>query len=148
MKINKAPKVPVNKFDAHIAIITGKHGLDFGRMIAFSKSTYIMNKKNHQAIFDANIITSEGKIWWGDLDLTDDSDKLQAIADEIGKTLYILRKMDYRFDKENRPFEEVEKTAVKKFVPKFQKHQQKKSIIQCLQSLASKAAQFFSVTRN
>ena len=148
MKINRSPKVAVNKFDETNAIIAGKHGLEFGRMIAYSKSTYIMNKKNHQAIFNANIITSEGKIWWGDLDLTDDSDKLQAIADEIGKTLYILHEMDYRFNKENRPFEEVEKLAVKKFVPELQKQQQKKSSIQCLQSLASKVAQFFSVTRN
>lgn len=122
-----------------------KHGFELARMIAYSKSTYISKKPNNQAIFNANVVTDQGKIWWGDLDLADDSEKLQQAANDLNCNLYILREMDYRFGKENRPFREVEKLAVKKFVPPS--NHTPKSITQCLQSLASKAVQFFSVTR-
>lgn len=139
---------PVHNNSDFIAdIIVDKHKFEFGRMIAYSRSTYISKRPNNHVVFNANIATSEGKIWWGDLDLTEDSEKLQAIADDLNKTLYILREMDYRFGNENRPFKEVEKLAVKKFIPSSQQHPQKKSIIQCLQSLASKVTQFFSVIR-
>lgn len=136
-----------NNFDTKDKLVLKNHGFDLGRIIAFSKSVYLSRRPNNQAIFNANIVTCEGKIWWGDLDLVDDSEKLQAVSDELNKTLYILLEMDYRFGKENRPFKEVEKIAVKKFVPTSQQHTQKKSIIQCLQSLASKAIQFFSAIR-
>jgi hypothetical protein len=113
-------------------------------MIAYSKSTYLSKRPNNQAIFNANVVTDRGKIWWGDLDLTDDSEKLQCVANDLNCNLYILREMDYRFGKENRPFREVEKLSVKKFVP--QPNQPAKANTQWLRSLASKAARFFSVT--
>lgn len=143
--MKRVTNTPVSDNTASAEIVFAKYGFDIGRMIAYSRSTYISRRPNNQALFNANVITSEGKIWWGDLDLVDDSVKLQAVADELNKTLYILREMDYRFNKENQAFKEVEKLVIRKFVPKSQ--QQKKSIIKCLQSLASKVTQFFSVTR-
>ena len=132
------------KHDAELKVMR-KHGFELSRMIAYSKSTYIAKRPNNQAIFNANVVTDQGKIWWGDLDLADDSEKLQQVANDLNCNLYILREMDYRFGKENRPFREVERLAVKKFSPKSK--QTPKSIVQCLQSLASKVAQSFSVTR-
>jgi hypothetical protein len=100
-----------------------KHGFELSRMIASSKSMYISERPNNQAVFNANVVTDQGKIWWGDLDLADDSEKLQQVANDLNCNLYILHEMDYRFGKENRPFSEVEKLAVKKFVPTSTTHQ-------------------------
>ncbi len=122
-----------------------KHGFELSRMIAYSKSVYLSKRPNNRAIFNANVVTDQGKIWWGDLDLADDSEKLQQVANDLNCNLYILREMDYRFGKENRPFDEVRELAVNTFVP--QSKHTTKSVTQCLQSLASKAVQFFSVTR-
>jgi hypothetical protein len=133
------------EFRAKAQDIMEKHDLELSRMIAYSKSTYLSKRPNNKAIFNANVVTSQGKIWWGDLDLTDDSEKLQHVSDELGCNLYVLHEMHYRFGKESRPFHEVEKLAVKKFSPKSK--QTPKTIVQCLQSLVSKVAQFFSVTR-
>lgn len=115
-------------------------------MIAYNKSTYTRLNPRNRVFFNANIATREGKIWWGDLDITKDREKLQNVADELDTTLYILREMDYRFGTEKRPFHEVEELAVEKVIPKSAT-QTKKSSIKCLQSLASKVIQFFSVTR-
>lgn len=117
-----------NNSDPVTDIIVGKYKFDLGRMIAFSKSTYISKRPNNQAVFNANVVTREGKIWWGDLDLAEDSEKLQAIADDLNSTLYILREMDYRLDRENLPFNKVEKLSIKTFVPSSQQHPQKKVI--------------------
>ena len=74
-------------------------GFNMGRMISASKSGY---PPHNFAIFNANIITlSEGKIWYGDLDLTEDGEKLKDIAAETGETLFVLREPDARFGKEN-----------------------------------------------
>jgi len=132
------------KHDAELKVMR-KHGFELSRMIAYSKSTYISKRPNNQAVFNANVVTDQGKIWWGDLDLADDSEKLQQVANDLNCNLYILREMDYRFGKENRSFDEVRELAVNTFVPKS--NRTPKSITQCLQSLASKAVQFFSVTR-
>lgn len=125
--------------------VLANHGFLLNRMIAYSKSTYIKLYPYNKVVFNANIATREGKIWWGDLDITKDLENLQKAADELDTTLYILREMDYRCGKETRPFHEVEELAVEKIIPTSS--QKKKSIIQCLQSLASKVIQFFSVTR-
>lgn len=55
-------------------------------------------------IFNANvIIKSEGKVWFGDLNLTRDGNALKAIAAEINEPLYVLREMDCRFETANDP---------------------------------------------
>lgn len=93
-----------------------EHGFEISRMIAFSKSTYVSKRPNNQAVFNANVVTDQGKIWWGDLDLLDDSEKLQQVANGLECNLYILREMDGRFGNENRPFDEIKELAVKAFV--------------------------------
>jgi hypothetical protein len=75
-----------------------------GRTISYNKTA----PKGHQCVWNANICTkSRGKIWFGDLDLTDDDIGLCNLARHAGEHIYILREHDARFDTENSPrFEE------------------------------------------
>lgn len=72
------------------------------RMICGSKSFYRDKYPDNFVIFNANIFVENiGKIWYGDLDITKDQEKLKEIANETNSVLYILYEMDGRFDKEN-----------------------------------------------
>lgn len=82
-----------------------------GRIISFSKSGYRENHPNNMVMFNANIIVDGVKVWYGDLDITLDIDKLQEIADTLQKHLFILREMDARFGKEIELKEVLEKKA-------------------------------------
>lgn len=74
-----------------------------GRMISGSKSGYRISYPNNFAIFNANICTNTGKIWWGDIDLTKSKDTLLEIAAESADDLYVLFEMDGRFENEESP---------------------------------------------
>ena len=77
------------------------NGLYNSRMISASKSMYRMDNPNSVVYFNANIVTAkDGKIWWGDLDLTKDGETLKAIAEETNTIIYVLREMDCRFENE------------------------------------------------
>lgn len=94
------------------------HGLIMGRAVTMgSKTGYRKRHPDSEVYFNANIFTSEGKVWWGDIDVTVSGDILQAVADESGETLYLLRETDGRWENETRPFEEVKRLAVKTYVP-------------------------------
>jgi hypothetical protein len=76
----------------------------FGRMISGSKSGYHKMYPNNLAIFNSNICTkSEGKVWFGDIDLTESKFELSLIAAEIGEPIYVLYEMDARFENEANP---------------------------------------------
>jgi hypothetical protein len=92
-------------------------GLVMGRMISYSKSTYRAAHPNNVVCFNGNIFTGEGKAWWGDIDVTVSDAALQEVANETGKTLYVLREMDGRFENENCDVERVKHAAVKTYVP-------------------------------
>ena len=90
-----------------------KYSLKIGRLISFSKSFYRHQNPKNFVIFNANILTQEdGKIWWGDLDITVDEDNLKKIAKDLGKTLYVLRELEYRFVREKDPIEIAIRRAV------------------------------------
>ena len=73
-----------------------------GRMLSFSKSGYRDQFPDNEVYFNANIfVLGEGKIWYGDIDVTKEKEQLENVAREIGKDLYILREMDGRFGNEN-----------------------------------------------
>jgi hypothetical protein len=56
---------------------------------------------DNEVYFNANIfVLGEGKIWYGDIDVTKEKEQLENVAREIGKDLYILREMDGRFGNE------------------------------------------------
>lgn len=88
-------------------------GLIMGRMLSHSKSFYREQNPDNEVYFNSNIfVLGEGKIWYGDLDVTNDKDSLERIASSIGKDLFILREIDGRFDNENLKDSEIINRAV------------------------------------
>ncbi len=87
----------------------------WGIMLSGSKLAYSQQHPDHEVYYNANLfVEGYGKLWFGDVDLTRDADKLQALADEIGACVYILYEHDGRFDTENRPdYAKVAKWASK-----------------------------------
>ena len=85
-----------------------------GRLISGSKSGYRRIFPDNIAIFNANICIEEGKIWWGDIDLTISKFKLIELAQNLDKIVYVLYEMDGRFENENNP---LLHKAVVKFLP-------------------------------
>jgi len=77
-------------------------GLNEGRMVCGSKSLYREMFPENEVYFNANVfVLGEGKIWYGDLDVTKDREALENVAGLIGKDLYVLREMDGRFENES-----------------------------------------------
>jgi hypothetical protein len=73
-----------------------------GVMLSGSKSA----PAERRMVWNANIVISGKppvKVWFGDLSITDSNDKLQELANRTGKTVFILREMDARFDTERKP---------------------------------------------
>jgi len=77
-----------------------KHLGSMGRMVGGSKSIYRYDNPRNLVIFNANVLTEEdGKIWHGDLDITEDFIDLQKLSTKLGKKVYVLRESAARFDK-------------------------------------------------
>jgi hypothetical protein len=87
--------------------IANKHLGWFGRMISGSKSGYMRRYAMRMPVFNANIICVDGdgveKIWHGDIDLTEDEQKILDLQKELHSTIYVLREMDARFENEDNP---------------------------------------------
>ena len=99
--------------------IFDKYGLMMSRMISGSKSLYRQRYPDHKVCFNANVVAeSYGKVWYGDLDLTLDREKLQEVANELNDTLYVLYEMDGRFENENKPIEFYKNRALDIIIPK------------------------------
>ena len=75
-----------------------------GRMISGSKSGYITRYPKNLAVFNANVCTkNEGKIWYGDVDLTLSREELSELARLLETDVYVLYEMDARFENEASP---------------------------------------------
>ena len=84
-----------------------------GRMIGGSKSGYSSQHPDELIVFNANILMpGYGKVWYGDLNLTEDYLVLREIAQNLNTDLYVLWESDGRFGDENKPFDELIKKAV------------------------------------
>ncbi len=84
-----------------------------GRMLGGSKMDYHTEHPNDLIIFNANVLMpGYGKVWYGDLNLTEDYLVLKDIAKSLNSTLYVLWEMDGRFGEENKPIDELIKKAV------------------------------------
>ena len=94
-----------------------KYKLNCGRMVGGSKTLYRMEHPTHKVIFNANIFSTSGKIWYGDIDLDTDSDKIQAVSNELGVRLFVLYEGDGRFENESLTLEEMIAKAEKIFSP-------------------------------
>jgi hypothetical protein len=72
-------------------------GLPSCRVIAISKSGYRRAWPQHPVVFNATIADETGVgVWWGDLDLTLDEPLLVQLAQELHRTLHVLREADAR----------------------------------------------------
>ena len=79
-----------------------------GRLISGSKSFYRSQFPENEVYFNANIfVLGEGKIWYGDIDVTRDIEALKEISSAIEKDLFILSEMDGRFENEDIPDSEI-----------------------------------------
>ena len=88
------------------------HGFNIARMIGGSKSIYRKEYPKDLAIFNANVFMKDvGKVWYGDLNLTEDYVILKSIAESLDTTLYVLWEMDGRFGEEKKPIDELIKKA-------------------------------------
>ena len=84
-----------------------------GRMLGGSKMGYHTQHPDDLIIFNANVLMpGYGKVWYGDLNLTEDYLVLQDIAKSLNSTLYVLWESDGRFGDENKPIDELIKKSV------------------------------------
>jgi len=84
------------------------HNFFDGRMIGGSKTHYRKEHPDDLIVFNANVITKTySKVFYGDINLTEDFDTLRKIAKCIGEPLYVLSEMSARFGNEDRPIEEL-----------------------------------------
>ena len=84
-----------------------------GRMISGSKSYYYKEHPEDLIVFNANIIMENfGKVFYGDLNLTEDYLALKEISEALDSTLFVLRESDGRFGKENDAFDTLKRKSV------------------------------------
>ena len=89
------------------------HSLYVARMIGGSKTGYCTEYPDDLIVFNANVLIPDyGKVWYGDLNLTQDYILLKSIAESLDTTLYILWESDGRFGEEDKPIDELIKKAV------------------------------------
>jgi hypothetical protein len=75
-----------------------------GRMLSGSKQAAKTAGREHLTVFNANlIVTGFGKVWYGDIDITRDEEKLKKIALAFKSVVNVLREHDARFEYENNP---------------------------------------------
>lgn len=99
----------INSWITTLTECLDKNDLRAGRMICLSKSTYRDLHPNGKPIFNACIYdTNAVQVWWGDLDLVEDNDKLQKVANESNQEFYVTTE-SYRSDFNKTTKEELEK---------------------------------------
>jgi len=74
-----------------------------GRMISGSKTFYREAHPTHVVVFNSNVCTDRGKIWYGDIDITLTEERLKKLSLALKEKLYVLYEMDGRFENENSP---------------------------------------------
>lgn len=111
--MNLKLKIKYNNKKKTMESIFEKEKLHQGRLISYSKSGYMNKFPENEVYFNANIfVLGEGKIWYGDIDVTKEKEQLERIAKEIGNDLYIIREMDGRFENEELCDSEIIKRAM------------------------------------
>jgi hypothetical protein len=107
--------IPVDhefKADRQVEQAFSACGLSFGRCFG-SKSGYRMAHPDHLFVPNANVFAGRrGKVWWGDLDLACDGPKLQEVSQVLKVRLNVLRELDGRFEKAERPHSQVVRLAI------------------------------------
>ena len=82
------------------------------RILAGEKWAYTSEHEDDLIVYNANVLMEDtGKVWYGDLNLTQDYVILKSIAESLDTTLYVLWEMDARFGEEKKPIDELIKKA-------------------------------------
>lgn len=101
------------KYKKNILNIFSSREMELGRILSESKSEYKQLHSGDHVLFNANIFTLEdGKIWYGDINLTQEYNIFQMIAEELGKDIYILSELEGRFDNEFLPKEKIIRNSI------------------------------------
>ena len=88
-------------------------GFDYARMIGGAKWEYTDKHRGDLIVFNANVLMpGYGKVWYGDLNLTEDYKVLKNIGITLNSALFILWEMDARFGEESKPLNELLDKAV------------------------------------
>jgi hypothetical protein len=74
-----------------------------GRLLGMSKTGYRNAHPGHAVVFNANVCLPDGKIWYGDIDLTTDEHLLADLAVRTEQIVHILYEQGGRFRNEDRP---------------------------------------------
>ena len=94
------PSISVQEIQQHFEA----YNFYSGRMLSGSKSGYSIQRPNNLILFNANVLMKDiGKVWHGDLNLTEDYLVLKDIAKSLNTTLYVLWESDGRFGEEDKP---------------------------------------------
>ena len=103
------PTLSVREIQKHF----DAHGFYDARMIGGSKWEYTDKYSDDLIVFNANVLMSGyGKVWYCDLNITQDYIILKSIADSLDTTLYVLWEMDGRFGEENKSIDELIEKSV------------------------------------
>ena len=82
------------------------NGLVLNRCMG-SKSGYRKRFPENDIIFNSNIyISSENKIWYGDIDITLEKKNLQKICNQLNEDIIILYEMEGRFENEGKSYDD------------------------------------------
>jgi len=87
-----------------------------GRMIGYSKSRYREAHPDNVLYFNACIFNKKLKqIWWGDIDVTADKEKLDKVAEESKELFYVTPEHPFRsdFNKVNQKLIDTDESVIK-----------------------------------
>ena len=115
MKTHKDRHISETNKKFNCKTIFKENGLELGRSITSdSKSKYCIDHSDDLIIFNANVVSKcKGKIWYGDLNLSEDFDKLKNIADIMREDLYVLMEGDAIYDDQKKNIKKlIENTRV------------------------------------
>ena len=84
MKIEKEDEIELKS-------VAYKHFGLSGKSITMDPKSYRATYPEKTFVFKGNIVTKNGTLlWFGDLNITDEEEKLMNLSNEIGTTIYVL----------------------------------------------------------
>ena len=98
-----APSTDVIEIQKHFAAYDWYDG----RMLG-SKLDYSNNHVDDLVVYNANVLMPNvGKVFYGDINLSEDYLILKEVAQTLNTILYVLWEMDARFGNENKPLNDL-----------------------------------------
>ena len=100
----------ISTWETSLTEYLSKHGFHNGRMIAYSKSSYMKDHWGDKVFFNACIFDINGvQVWYGDLNIKEDSKKLNKVSKDSKQEFYITPEHGFRSDFHKVTKEQLEK---------------------------------------